>query len=201
MQSDLETLGIIGWELGVSKVQPVMVQDNPPNDGGGIPKSQGRSWQFNSRLWNLLSTQHKTCQMVNCLVCFGVGLSTFCLKLEWIKIKIKIQLVTCCDLLVLTILIWGIFHQLLQKRSVMYPKSWWPSTGCFLKLNCFICNEQLGHWYAACWRLLGTLIPCPWPHHISYSCSLPTFLHFCISRSRARSNGWLNGKRDARWFS
>ena len=47
---------------------------------GEIPKSKGRGWRFNSRLWNLLSTWCKTCQVVNCPVCFGVGMSAFCLK-------------------------------------------------------------------------------------------------------------------------
>ena len=51
-----------------------------PGDGRGIPKSQGRGWRFESRLWNLLSTWRKTCQVVNCLLCFGAGLSAFCLK-------------------------------------------------------------------------------------------------------------------------
>ena len=32
------------------------------------------------RLWNLLSTWHRTCQLANCLLCFDVGLSAFCLK-------------------------------------------------------------------------------------------------------------------------
>ena len=30
-----------------------------PDDGGEIPKSQGRGWRFDSRLWNLLSTSQK----------------------------------------------------------------------------------------------------------------------------------------------
>ena len=40
----------------------LLVQDNPklvPDDGGEIPKSQGRGWRFDSWLWNLLSTWHK----------------------------------------------------------------------------------------------------------------------------------------------
>ena len=51
-----------------------------PGDGRGIPKSQGKGWRFESRLWNLLSIERKTCQVVNCLLCFDVGLSAFCLK-------------------------------------------------------------------------------------------------------------------------
>ena len=39
------------------------------DDGGEIPKSKGRGWRFNSRLWNLLSTWQK----------LGNGLSAFCL--------------------------------------------------------------------------------------------------------------------------
>ena len=45
------------------KVNPcnTLVQDDLklPDDGGGIPKTQGRSWQFESRLWNLLSIDEK----------------------------------------------------------------------------------------------------------------------------------------------
>ena len=60
----------------------IMVRYDPEllDDDGEIPKSQGRGWQFNSRLWNLLSTWQRTCQVVNCLMCFGVGMSAFCLK-------------------------------------------------------------------------------------------------------------------------
>ena len=38
-----------------------MVWDAPKllDDGGGIPKSKGRRWRFDSLLWNLLSTWHK----------------------------------------------------------------------------------------------------------------------------------------------
>ena len=37
-----------------------LVRDNPKllDNGGEIPKSQGRGWRFESRLWNLLSTWH-----------------------------------------------------------------------------------------------------------------------------------------------
>ena len=51
-----------------------------PDDGGEISKSQGRGWQFEFWLWNLLSTWRKTCQMVNCLLCFDIGSLTFSLK-------------------------------------------------------------------------------------------------------------------------
>ena len=66
-----------------SEVVDKLVQNYPklPDDGGEIPKSQARGWRFDSQLWNLLSTWRKTCQVVvNCLLCFGVGLSTLCLK-------------------------------------------------------------------------------------------------------------------------
>ena len=58
-----------------------MVGDDPklPADGGEIPKPQERGWRFNSQVWNLLSTWQKTCQVINYLLCFGVGLSPFCL--------------------------------------------------------------------------------------------------------------------------
>ena len=36
--------------------------------------------QFNSQLWHLLSTWHKIGHVVKCLLCYGVGLSPFCLK-------------------------------------------------------------------------------------------------------------------------
>lgn len=49
-------------------------------DGGEPPKSQGRGRWFDSRLWHLLSTWHKSRQVVNCLLCFGFGMSTFWLK-------------------------------------------------------------------------------------------------------------------------
>ena len=59
-----------------------MVQDDPklPDDGGLIPKSQGRGWRFDSCMWNFLSTWRKTSQVVNNLLCFDVGLSIFCLQ-------------------------------------------------------------------------------------------------------------------------
>ena len=59
-----------------------LVRDDPKllDDGGETPKSQGRGWWFSSRVWNLLSTWHKTCHVVNCLMCFGAGMSAFCLK-------------------------------------------------------------------------------------------------------------------------
>ena len=59
-----------------------LVYDDPklPDDSGEIPKSQGRGWRFDSWLWNLLSTWRKTCHVVNCLLCFDVGMSAFCLK-------------------------------------------------------------------------------------------------------------------------
>ena len=43
-----------------------LVRDDPTkplDDDGEIPKPQGRRWRFDSRLWNLLSTQHITCQV------------------------------------------------------------------------------------------------------------------------------------------
>ena len=45
-----------------------------------MPKSQGRVCRFNSQLRNLLSTWQKTFRVVNCLMCFDVGLLAFCLK-------------------------------------------------------------------------------------------------------------------------
>ena len=59
-----------------------VVQDDPKllNDGGEIPKSQGRGWGFVGQLWNLLSTWQKTYQVINRLMCFGASMSAFCLK-------------------------------------------------------------------------------------------------------------------------
>ena len=73
---------MVGENRQFVTIDEPMVQDdlNLPDDGGEIPKSQGRGWQFESRLWKLLSTWWKTCQVVNYLLCFGVGLSAFCLK-------------------------------------------------------------------------------------------------------------------------
>ena len=50
-------------KLSIWKIRTCMFQDDPKlmDDGGEIPKSQGRGWPFEPRLWNLLSTRHKTC--------------------------------------------------------------------------------------------------------------------------------------------
>ena len=58
------------------------VRDDPTllDDGREIPKSQGRGWRFDSRLWNLPLYVTVTCKVVCCLLCFGVGMLTFCLK-------------------------------------------------------------------------------------------------------------------------
>jgi hypothetical protein len=59
-----------------------LVGDDPrqPDDGGEIPKSQGRGWQFNPQLCNLLCSSHKVCQVVDYFMYFGVGLSASCLR-------------------------------------------------------------------------------------------------------------------------
>ena len=49
--------------------------------GREIPKSQGRGWRFNFRLWNLLSTWLKTCQVANYLQRFGAGLLAIYLRI------------------------------------------------------------------------------------------------------------------------
>ena len=46
------------------------------------PNLKGKGLWFNSRLWYLY-TRQKTCQMVNWLLCFGVGMSAFCLQKKW----------------------------------------------------------------------------------------------------------------------
>ena len=75
------TLWFTIWNLHLV-INIELVQDDPkvPGDGGEIPKSQRRGWQFGSRLRNLLSTWQNTCQVVNSLLCFGSGMSVFCLK-------------------------------------------------------------------------------------------------------------------------
>ena len=44
-----------------SPLCPTMVQGDPKllDDGGEIPKSQGRGWRFGSLMWKLFSTWHK----------------------------------------------------------------------------------------------------------------------------------------------
>ena len=75
---------MVNWWFHSIKNSQMLVRDDPKPrpkllDGGGeIPKSQGRGWRFDSRLWNLLFTWHKTCQVVNCLLCFGVDMLAFC---------------------------------------------------------------------------------------------------------------------------
>ena len=80
---------LIGNFSVVLKFNRLLVRDVPNllDDSGEIPKSQGRGWQFDSQLWNLLSTWQNTGQVVNCLLCFGIALSTFFLY----KIKKKNQ--------------------------------------------------------------------------------------------------------------
>ena len=60
-----------------------MVLDNPKalGDGGEIPKSQG-CWHFRFMAVKSSIYLTKTCQEVNCLLCFDVGMSVFCLKKE-----------------------------------------------------------------------------------------------------------------------
>jgi hypothetical protein len=66
---------------GLTTMNLRLVQDDPKllDDGGEIPKSQGRGWQFDSRKSPLYLTG-KFCQVVNCLLCFDIGFSAFCLK-------------------------------------------------------------------------------------------------------------------------
>ena len=65
-----------------------MVQDYPKllDDVEEIPKSQARGWLLAVK--SPLYLTKKTCQVVNCLLCFGVGLWTSCLN---IKIKWQMQ--------------------------------------------------------------------------------------------------------------
>ena len=67
-----------------------LVREDPKllDNDGEIPKSQGKGWWFDSRLWNLLSTWQKTYQVVNYLMCFGVGLSAFYLQKKKKKKKV-----------------------------------------------------------------------------------------------------------------
>jgi hypothetical protein len=53
---------LIGWRGNQPNIEMVvfLVRDvKLPNDGGEIPKSQGRGWRFESRLWNLLFAWQK----------------------------------------------------------------------------------------------------------------------------------------------
>lgn len=67
--------------------------------GSFNPKTHGRGWLFNSRLQTLLSPRRKTCQVVNYRLCFGVGLSVFCLKI----IKLNNPITHFCDRLTSTL--------------------------------------------------------------------------------------------------
>ena len=60
---------------------PTLVEDDPKllDDGGEIPKSQGRGWRFDSRLWDLLSTWQNSLpggQLPQVLWRWPVGLSS-----------------------------------------------------------------------------------------------------------------------------
>ena len=76
-----QVVHFLNWTLGFHWY---VVRDDPKllDDNGEILKSQGRGWRFDSRLWNVLSTWHKTRRVVNCLMCFDIGLSTFYLNRE-----------------------------------------------------------------------------------------------------------------------
>ena len=120
------------------KVFPGRVSDDlklPDDDGGEIPKFQGRGWRFESRLWNLLSTWWKTCQVVNCLLlCFDVGPSTFCLQKKKRK-KRKI-----------------LVNHLFWSQIVNYM---WDLSGCWqaiIRPETFVYNLQT-RWCKSCPRL------------------------------------------------
>ena len=74
---------LLGIVVHIMKsLSPPLVWDDPKllDDSEEILKSQGTSWRFDSQLWNLLSTWHKTCKVVNCILCFDVGMLAFCLN-------------------------------------------------------------------------------------------------------------------------
>ena len=67
----------------IIEIEIVLVRDDLklPDDGRGIPKSQGRGLGGSNPGCEISSLlDGKTCQVVNCLLCFGAGLSAFCLK-------------------------------------------------------------------------------------------------------------------------
>jgi hypothetical protein len=47
---------------------------------------------LDSQLWNSSLLDKQTCQVVNCLLCFDVGMSTFCLNPNYWLMKIKIKI-------------------------------------------------------------------------------------------------------------
>ena len=55
------------------------LRDDPKllDDGGETPKSQGRGWWFDSRLWNLMSTWQKLVRWSTASRVYGAGLATF----------------------------------------------------------------------------------------------------------------------------
>ena len=73
-----------------------MVQDDPKllDDGGEIPKSQRRGWRFDTQLWISSLLNKITCQVINCLLCFGIDVSAYWLKKEEEKDKKKNKSIT-----------------------------------------------------------------------------------------------------------
>ena len=87
------------WEAQDNVLTLMVWDDSKPLDGGGqIPRPQGKFWRFDSRLWNLLSAWHKTCQVVNCLLCFDIGMSAFYLKNKIKCFSIGFHLRKTCNL-------------------------------------------------------------------------------------------------------
>ena len=68
--------------LSKPEEETFLVQDDPKilDDGGEVPEYEERGWRFDFLVVNSPLYLTKTCQVTNCLTCFGVGMSAFCPK-------------------------------------------------------------------------------------------------------------------------
>ena len=77
--------GYVVWDIVAQKTTynyQIFSPRQPKTTGGWWRDTQIfiKEARFDSQSWNLLDK--KTCKVVNCPLCFGVGMSTFCLKKE-----------------------------------------------------------------------------------------------------------------------
>ena len=129
---------------------------------------QGRGWQCESQLWNLLSIWRKTCQVVNCLLCFAVSLSAFCLKkMKYHKIKeaCSSMLWLCLTLSVLpSFQRVGSFEQVNQKIYRYLHLIFWFGKNIIVSLYSLIWDfhlSQINIWTTTTWSNLWVVLPKP----------------------------------------